>query len=308
MTVETMDEASAKGPATRLTPALRAMLWMAASGVAFTALNTLMKWLAHDMDPFQVGFLRYFFGFVVMVPVGLRIGLAACRTSSLGLHVVRNAFHSAGMLCWFFALPMATMADMTAIGFTGPIFICLGAVLFLGERMTGARWLAVLVGFAGVLTVVRPWEPGAMSGVGFGNVMLLCASPLFAGSFLLAKVLTRHERSDSIVLWQHGLVSLFCLPFAWVNWTAPTPLQWGLFVVCGILGAGGHYLLTRAFKAADISASQSVRFLDLIWAAIGGFMVFGSVPGVWTVAGAAIIFSSTLWLARHEAQARAMAK
>jgi drug/metabolite transporter (DMT)-like permease len=206
------------------------------------------------------------------------------------------------MMLWFAALPMVTLAELTAIGFSGPLFICLGAVLFLGERMTGARWAAVAVGFAGVLLVLKPWAGGGFAGISTGMLLMLASAPVFAGSFLVAKALTRRDRSDVVVLWQHLWVSVLLAGFALAYWTQPTPAQWGLLVACGFLGAGGHYCMVRAFRVADISAVQSVKFLELVWAAILGWIVFGTAPAGATVAGGLVILASTLLLARHESR------
>jgi drug/metabolite transporter (DMT)-like permease len=284
------------------------MLWMAASGALFAALNTLMKWLAHDLDPWLVGFLRYFFGFVVLLPLVLKLGLSGMRTTAPGLQVLRAVFHAGGLLLWFLALPLVSMAEMTALGFTGPIFMCLGAVLVLGEKMSVVRWAAVLVGFVGALIVVHPWSGPGFTGLSWGNALLLLASPTFAASFIAAKLLTRHDSPEVIVIWQHGLVALFALPFALYYWSTPSLAQWGWFVVCGVLGAAGHYCVTQALRVADVSATQPVRFLDLLWASLGGFLVFSSVPENWTLVGGVVIFSATLWLARHEARIARAAK
>lgn len=276
---------------------------MAATGVLFTVLNATMKKLAHELDPWLVGFLRYVLGAIVMLLPALRLGVRALWPKAPKLQLVRGLFHTGGMMLWFAALPLVTLAELTAIAFSGPLFICLGAVLFLNERMTGARWAAVLLGFAGVLLVVNPFDAGGFSGVSTGMLLMLASAPVFAGSFLVAKVLTRHERPDVMVLWQHLWVSLLLLPVALIGWTPPAPGQWLLLVVCGFLGAGGHYCMTRAFRVADISAVQSVKFLELVWAAILGLVMFGSVPAGWTVAGGVVILASTLWLARREASA-----
>ena len=277
---------------------------MVATGFLFTVLNVTMKKLSHEMDPWLVGFLRYFMGVVLLLPAMARNGLARLWPQAPRLQMVRGLFHAGGMALWFYALPLVTMAELTAIGFSGPLFICLGAALFLRERMTGARWTAVLLGFFGVLLVVRPWQGGDSAGATLGIVLMLLASPVFAGSFIAAKALIRHDRPEIIVLWQNLLVSLLGLPVAIILWTTPSATQWLLFVACGVLGTSGHYCMTRAFRVADISALQSVKFLELVWAAILGFFMFGTLPGAWTVAGGAVILASTLWLARREAGRR----
>ena len=284
------------------TPTVRGMLWMAAGGALFTLLSAVMKKLALEIDPWLVGFLRYLLGGMVMLAPALHLGVRELWSKAPKLQLARCLFHSAGMMFWFAALPIVTLAELTAMGFSGPIFICLGAVLFLSERMTGARWVAILVGFAGVLLVVNPFDAGGFSGISKGMLLMLASVPLTAASFLVAKVLTRHERADIMVLWQHLLVSLVLLPFALAWWTMPSTSQWGLLVGCGFLGAGAHYCLTRSFRVADISAVQSVKFLELVWAAILGFFMFGTVPAGWTLAGGIVILASTLWLARRESR------
>lgn len=277
------------------------MLWIIATGVQFAVMNALLKKLSQELDPWVVGWLRYGLGALVMLPPALRLGVTQLWPKHPKLQFLRGVFHSGGLVLWFFALPLVTLAELTAIGFSGPLWICLGAVLFLGERMSGARWVAVLLGFAGVILVVRPWE-GGFGGVSPGMLLMLAATPVFAGGFLVAKVLTRHDRTDIIVFWQHLWVSILFLPLAMSGWSMPSGPQWGLLVVSGFLGAGGHYCTTRAFKVTDISATQSVKFLDLVWAALLGIAVFGNVPDGWTVAGGAVILVSTLWLARREAR------
>lgn len=286
----------------RFSPVVRGMLWMAATGFLFTVLNTIMKRLSHELDPWLVGFLRYLMGAVVMLGPALRLGAGALWPKAPGLQFVRGLFHAGGMMLWFAALPLVTLAELTAIGFSGPLFICLGAVLFLGERMSGARWAAVLIGFAGVLLVVKPWAGAGFAGISTGMLLMLASAPVFAGSFLVAKALTRHERSEVVVLWQHLWVSVLLAGFAFAYWSQPTPAQWGLLVACGFLGAGGHYCMVRAFRVADISAVQPVKFLELVWAAILGVIVFGTVPAGATVIGGVVILVSTLLLARHESR------
>lgn len=279
------------------------MLWMVVSGAVFIVLNTIMKKLAYQFDPWMVGLLRYAMGALVILGPVLRRGPRALWPHAPRLQFVRGLFHAGGMMLWFAALPMVGLTELTAIGFSGPIFICLGAVLFLGERMTGARWAAVLAGFGGVLLVLQSGPGGGFAGISPGMLMMLASAPVFAGSYLVAKALAGRERSEVIVLWQHLWVAMLLAPFALPHWTPPDALQWALLAVAGVLGAGGHYCMMRAFRVADVSAVQSVRFLELVWAALLGFAVFDTVPGTWTVVGGTVILASTLWLARREARA-----
>jgi drug/metabolite transporter (DMT)-like permease len=286
----------------RLDPTVRGMLWTTAAGFIFCQLNALMRALTIQLDPFQTQFLRYLFGCLVMLPLILRAGLAHYWPKNMAGQFTRGFVHSVGLWLWFAALQHVPMADMTALGFTGPIFIMIGAYLFLGEPMRRDRWVAALIGFSGVVLVLAPQLSG--SG-GRYHLIMLASSPVFAASFLLTKALTRRESTAVIVVWQAITVAIFSLPLALMYWKPVTPLQWAGFVVCGVLGSAGHYCLTRSFHVADISSTQSVKFLDLVWASLMGWLVFADVPGVFALAGGTVIAISTLWIARREARARA---
>lgn len=278
------------------------MLWMAASGVIIAVLNALLKFLSQEMEPWLVGFLRYSAGTLVLLAATLRHGVRALWPARPGMQFLRGSFHAGGMLLWFAAVPGISLAELTSIAFSLPIWICIGAVLFLGERMTAARWTAVLLGFAGVLLVVDPAGPSGFQSVSTSTLLMLASAPMFAISFLIAKVLVRNERAEVLVLWQHFWTATLVAPFALALWSAPTPAQWLLFAACGVIGAAGHYCATRSFRVADLSAVQSVKFLDLVWASLLGLLVFGAVPAGATIAGGFVILASTLWLARREAR------
>jgi drug/metabolite transporter (DMT)-like permease len=287
--------------ASALPPAVRALLWAAASGLIFAVLNALMRRLALDMHPMQVQFLRYVFGFVVLLPLLYRAGLAAYKPRNPTGQLWRGAVHTAGLVLWFLALPNIPLADTTAIGFTGPIFIMIGAWWFLREPMHWERWLATAVGFGGMLIVLGPKLGLGASATGGGyHLLMLASAPVFAASFLITKMLTRTETAGVIVLWQALTVTVFSLPMALWVWQVPTALQWLAFVFCGLLGSGGHYCLTRSFGLADISATQSLKFLDLVWSAALGWLLFADVPAQTTLLGGVVICTATVWVARRE--------
>ena len=281
----------------RLPAVWRGMLWVAFSGVLFSVLNTIVRSITLTLDPFESQFLRYLFGVVAMLPLLWRHGLAAYRPVNLRGQFWRGAVHTLALLLWFTALPHIGLAEMTAIGFTAPIFIMIGAAWFLGEKMRSDRWVAALIGFAGVLVVVAPQLAGKG---GWYSLVMLASCPVFAASFLMTKTLTRYENSGVIVLWQAISVTILSLPLGLLHWAAPTPWQWLGFAAAGALGSLGHYCLTRGFRAADISATQSLRFLDLIWASLLGWLVFSDVPKQTTLMGALVILAATVWIARRE--------
>ena len=286
--------------ASRLDPVLRGLMWSAAAGLVFTLLNTTMRLLTLELHPFQVQFLRYLCSLLVMMPLIARAGFASYRPNNIASQFSRGAVHTVGLVLWFSALPFVSMADTTAIAFIGPIFIMIGAAWFFGERMRWDRWMGAVIGFAGVLIVVAPKINSA--GAGAYTLLMLASSPVFAASFLMTKALTRSERPTVIVAWQSVSISLFSLPLALFAWRWPSVVQWLAFLMCGLLGSVAHYCLTRSFSVADISATQSVKFLDLVWASLLGWLVFADIPSRSTLIGGVVICASTLWIARREAR------
>lgn len=282
-----------------LSPTAQGLLWTTAAGLQFSILNAIARELTLRIDPFQSQFLRYLFGLLVLMPIVLHRGLGAYRPKNVGGQFLRGAVHTLGLCLWYVALPKIPLADMTAIGFTGPIFIMIGAYVFFREPMHWERWLATILGFVGVLIVVGPKVSG--SG-GAWHLVMLASAPVFAASFLLTKALTRYESAGVILLWQSIAITLFSLPLALPVWQWLTPWEWLGFLVCGLLGSAAHYCLTRSFQVADISATQSVKFLDLIWAALLGWLVFAQVPSGSTLAGGLLICAATVWVAHRESR------
>lgn len=288
-----------------LGPALRGMLWMTLCGLCFAALNATTRVMTADLHSWQVQCMRYSFGALVMLPLVLRAGASVLRTNNLKLQVARCMVHTMGTGMWFIALPLVPLAEITAISFTSPIFLTIGAMLFFGEKVRGDRWAAIFIGFAGVLIVLSPKLEHGIS-ANWASFLLVAAAPVSAGSYLLAKRLMRYDKPETIVLWQSMLVSLFTLPVASFFWLPMTATHLAMFVIVGILGSAGHYALNRSLKATDVAATQPARFLELIWASALGFLIWTDVPPVWTFAGAMVIFSATTWIARREAIAARM--
>lgn len=288
-----------------LAPNLRGILWVALSGVVFALLNVFTLIPAQHLNPYVMAFLRYLFGALFLVPVVLRLGLhRSFHTDRLGLHVTRGAIHTAGMMLWFVALPLTTLAEITALGFTGPIFVTIGAALFLAEDVRLRRWIAVFVGFGGAMIIIRP----GFTDLHVGVICVLISTPIFSASNLISKALARTDSASTIVIWQNVIIVLCAAPFAIWFWQTPawTDLLW--FLAAGLCGTLGHICQQRGYQLADITLLQPIGFLSLIWNTLLGYFLFFQQPDAWTFVGAAVIFGSAMYISHREAVRRAQIK
>ena len=298
MTVPAID---APDTLSRLIPSqvARGFLLAVISGLFFTGLNASAKELAQEMPPLLVSWGRWLTAVLLLVPcLWWRVGFSGMRTRDFKLHALRGLFHTPGYGLWYEAVAWLPLATMSALGFTGPIFVTLGAVLFLRERVHVRRWIAVGVGFAGMVVIVRP----GLVELSPGMLMMLAAVPLIAGSNLMAKVVAGRDRPAVVVLWQSIVGAICFAPFGLVQWQTPTAWQLLLFLSSGFFGTIGYFLITWAYRLLDISALQSITFLGIVWAALMDLALWGKTSDVWTFVGAAIIVSATSYIAHREAQ------
>ena len=286
-------------------PNLRGILWVALSGVLFSLLNVFTLIPAQHLNSYVMAFLRYFFGSLFLIPVVMQLGLyRSLHTRRVGLHVFRGAIHTSGMMLWFVGLPLTTLASITALGFTGPIFITIGAALFLGEVVRLRRWAAVLVGFAGAMIIVRP----GVGDLGIGALCVLASTPIFSASNLISKALARTDSAHTIVIWQNIVIVICAAPVAFWFWQTPswTDVLW--FLAAGLCGTLGHLSQQNGYQLADITLLQPIGFLSLLWNALLGFFLFSQQPDIWTFVGAAVIFASAMYISHREAVRRAKIK
>jgi len=275
---------------------LRGIAWMLLTGVLFVGVTVTVRYLGTSMNPVQAAFIRYCFGILMILPLLSRAGVFSLNPRRLGFHALRGLMHGGGVMLWFLAMSRIPIAEVTALGFTTPIFATLGAAVFLSERLKSYRVVAVVLGFIGALLILRP----GFRVIDIGALAQLGAAPLFACSYLMAKSATRRESSAMIVV----LLSVFCtltlaLP-ALLVWRTPTVEELILLALTALLATSGHYCMTRALKAADVSAVQPFTFLQLAWATILGLMLFDERPDLWIWLGGAVIVGSATWMAHQE--------
>jgi drug/metabolite transporter (DMT)-like permease len=278
---------------------------MTAGAAALAGLNGVVRYVAGELHPFEAAFFRSLFGILFMLPWFWRVGLGGLRTRRLGLYTVRGALTVVATLSWFSAIAILPLAEVVALSFTAPLIAAAGATLILGEVVRARRWIAIGVGFVGVVVMLRPGaaalSPGAM--------LALLSAIAIAGSMLCIKALSRTETTAAIVTYM--LVFLTPLSFlaALFVWQAPSPGLWPWLVAMGALGTAAHLCLTRAFATTEASVVLPFDYLRLPLVALIGFVFFAELPELSTWIGAGLIAGASGYLVHREAAlARALGR
>lgn len=285
-------------PAATSAEVKRAVALMAASTVFFGCMAACIRLASAQLHPFEIAFFRNFFGLLFVLPLLLRHGPAILRTTKLPFYVLRCSIGIVSMLAGFWAIVNLPLAQAIALSYSTPLFVTLGAVLVLGEIVRARRWTAVLVGFLGVLVIVRPGSSDFSS----ASLVALLAAVASASVAISIKFLSRTEHPDAIVLWTTMLWVPMSLVPALMVWETPAGITWLWIVLAGALGSTAHMFWTRALRLADASLLTPISFLQILVVAVLGYLLFGEVLDQWTALGAAIIFASNVYIARRESR------
>lgn len=276
----------------------RAILLMIGSTIMFGSMAVTIRYASAQLHPFEIAFFRNLFGFVFALPLLFRHGPSLLRTDKLPLYVVRCIVGICSMLCGFWAIVHLPLAQAVSISYATPLFVTIGAVLILGEVVRIRRWSAVIIGFIGVLVIVRP---GAAS-FSANALIALAAAALSGWVAISIKLLSRTEKADAIVLYTSLLwIPMSLLPAMFV-WVWPQGMTWLWIVLAGFFGTAGHMLWTRALKLGDASLLTPITFMQVLVVGFYGWLLFGEVVDRWTVIGAAIILGSNYYIALREAK------
>lgn len=282
---------------TRLPGNLRGILWLSLGAFLFAVVDVLVKSLGGRFDPLQISFFRYGCGLIFLTPVFIRMGRADLVTKRLPLHVLRMCLAFVAQLGIFITVINMPLADATAFMFSKPLFTTVAAVFVLSEVVSGRRWAATVVGFIGVLVLVRPGS-GAVDPYA---ILAVASAMTFALANVLIRKLSSTEPTGRILFYYHiGGVILFAGPAAYI-WVTPIGIEWVQLVAIGGLTTIGIFCFMRAFSVGEANAVGPAENLRLIYATIFGFVLFSEVPSIWTAVGAAIIVASTIYIARAEA-------
>lgn len=288
--------ASVKARWAAMPPTLRGIIFMSVATVAFSAMHTMVRHVSEEIHPFQIAFFRSFFGLLVFLPMLMRQGLEPFKTKRLPMHVLRGGLNIIAMMGFFYALSIAPIARVTALGFSAPIFTALLSVVVLGEKFRLHRWSAIIFGFVGALIVLRP----GIIPLDLGSMLVLMSASLWGTTMIVIKLLSRTDSSITITTYMNLLLAIFALgPAIWV-WQTPQLETWGWLLAIGVVGTFAQLGLTQALKEGETTVVLPFDFLRLIWASMLGLWLFSEAIDFWTWVGAAVIIGSGIYVAYRE--------
>ncbi len=273
----------------------------AAGGAALAAVDAaIVRALDGGVHPFVIGFFRAAFGALAVLPFVLARPEILKTSFPIAQHAVRAGLKLLALVAFFAAFSRGPLSDVTAIAFTSPVFVVMGAAMMLGEKLGVLRIAAVIVGMAGALLIVGPSGAGLSWAMGFA----LSGAVMQAVIQLMLKSMSSGDKTATLVAWNLFLTVPLALVLALPFWTTPDPAQLGLLALQGVLGAACMALMTHAFSLADASIIAPVDFLRLPLVAVLGYGLFGEMPRPSTLAGGALICAAALIASRASRQAR----
>ncbi len=272
-------------------PLHKAALWMGGWLALMVIIAVAGREALRELSVFQLMELRSLIGMFMLWPlVHAAGGLPAMRTTRLKQHLLRNTVHYAAQYGWMAALLLIPLAQVVAIEFTMPIWAALLALAFLGERLSTAKVLAIVLGLAGVWVIVRP----AQTGLNPGQLIALVAAVGFAVSVVLVKAITRTDAAVMVSFWMLVVQSAIGLVPAVLLWRWPSAVTWGWVTVVAFCGTYSHYCFARAMQHAPATVVVPMDFLRVPLSAAAGWAVYDERVDVYTAAGVVLILAANL--------------
>jgi len=271
------------------------------SSVLFFSLMDILIKITGEYDVGQVMFSRALFG---LIPIFFLVPKKKIKnfykTKYVGLHFYRSFVGAIAMFAIFVGLRNLELAEVTSMAFSGPIWVVIFSILFLGEKIRAKRWIAVGLGFIGVLVISKP---------GFDNLNIYYIYPViftlgFAGVSIFIRKLTLAGEPVYLIAFYFsvcsGIFGLFTLPFG--GWKIPTTYDLGLLILIGLFGSVANLLLTKSYQLAEVSLTTPLKYLSLVFAIIFGFYFFNEIPTVYTLFGAGLISvsSAIIFVREHQ--------
>jgi len=260
-------------------------------------MGACVKLLSDDLHPVIICFYRCLMGLIIITPFIIKNNFQALQTDNMRLQILRALINIISMICWFTAIGMMHLEKATALGFTTPLFTTVLAVIVLGEVIRFHRTAALLLGFIGILIIIRP---GYMP-FEFGTILMLIASFSFSFVLIFVKKLSATDSSLTIIFYHLLYMTPAFFILSLFYWQSISFNQLVIFSLMGSSGLLSHWCLAQAFKMSDTTFVMPLQFTKLIWASLIGLFIFAEQPDIWTWVGGIIIFISVVYITYREA-------
>lgn len=281
---------------------LRAIALAFAATVCFTIVPICVRYLSAWMPPAEIVFFRNFLGFLLLMPWAAgalhRSGWGALAPGAMRFHLLRALLNGVGMIIWFWALARMPLADAVALQFTLPLWSVVFAVAFLGERVGSRRIAALLIGFGGVLIILRP----GLSHAGLPAFAALTAAALYASVIVVVRHQSHTLQPTVIMFYTTLFMALVGLGPALLEWRTPPAVSLPWLAALGIVGFLAQYMLAHALRLAEAKVVIPLDFLRMPMTAAAAFVLFGEFPDLWSWVGVTVIFATTYAVARRDAK------
>ena len=261
-----------------------------------TVMLSFLKIAQEDVNVYVAGFFRFFLGLVIILPYIIKNKDAVLKTTHLKKHILRAILGLPAMLLYFSALVLLPIEKLTAISFVVPLIVTILAVFFLGEKIYIYRTLALILGFSGMLVIIRP----GFVEISIGVYMVLFSALLWSINIIITKKISKDDSAITILAYQSIFMSLLSFFIVLFFWEMPSLKTFIYLILAAMCGTVLHLALNHAFKLVDVSMTQPYSFLNLVFASIIGYFVFNEIPDLYTWVGALIIFIGVLIISYRE--------
>ena len=261
-----------------------------------TLMLSFLKLAQEDVNVYTAGFLRFFFGLLIILPYIIKTNFIVFKTIHFKKHLFRSILNLPAMLLYFSTLVMLPIEKVAAISFVVPLIVTILAVFFLGEKIYIYRTLALVVGFSGILIILRP----GFIDISIGVYMALFSSLLWSIVIIVTKKISKDESAITILSYQSIFMTIFCFFFVLFFWETPTIKTIIYLVLSALSGTVLHLALNHAYKLVDVSMTQPYSFLNLVFASIIGYFIFSETPDLYTWIGASVIFVGVFIISYRE--------
>jgi drug/metabolite transporter (DMT)-like permease len=261
-----------------------------------TVMLSFLKIAQEDVNVYVAGFFRFFLGLVIILPYVIKNKDVVLKTTHLKQHFLRAILGLPAMLVYFSALVLLPIEKLTAISFVVPLMVTILAVFFLGEKIYIYRTLALILGFSGMLIIIRP----GFVNISIGVYMVLFSALLWSINIIITKKISKDDSAITILAYQSIFMSLLSFLIVLFFWEMPSLKTFIYLILAAMCGTVLHLTLNHAFKLVDVSMTQPYSFLNLVFASIIGYFVFDEMPDLYTWIGALIIFTGVLIISYRE--------